>query len=205
MPLRLKVNNEFFRRTRREKGVTQADLARQANCTQSAISMFESGRHDAVNDATIQAIAAVLDIDLKSPDATGIEAASAALVAKYCPIDDCPSNFPYLVRNQVLLMPSIVNGPAREKTRCRLCGELLESTCSNCDCMAPVDKGACCYVCGKPYVSFIGELNESPENFVSRRQAEVRNLRESMQEQSIHCFTGSTGSSVVDGGSRNGC
>ena len=50
MPLRLNVNHEFFRRIRREKGITQTELARLAGCTQSAVSMFESGRHDAVND-----------------------------------------------------------------------------------------------------------------------------------------------------------
>ncbi|MDP6524957.1 MAG: helix-turn-helix transcriptional regulator [Kiritimatiellia bacterium] len=205
MPLRLNVNHEFFRRTRREKGITQAELARLAGCTQSAVSMFEAGRRDAVNDATIQTIASVLDIDLKGPDATGAEAAAAAFVAKYCPIDDCPSNFPYLVRNRVLLMPGIVNSAVQEKTRCRLCGELLESTCSNGDCMAPVTRGACCHLCGTPYVSFIGELNESPELFVSRRQTEVRNLRESMQNQSRHGFIGSAGSCDSDGGSRNGC
>ena len=199
MATRLDVNNEFFRRTRREKGITQADLARQVGCTQSAISMFESGRRDAVNDDTLQVMATVLGIDIKSTQAAGT-VSTEALVAKFCPIDDCPSNFPYLVRRSVLLMPSITNAPANKDTRCRLCGELLESTCPNVDCMAPVTGGACCNVCGTPYVSFIGELNNSPEAFVLRRQAEIRNLRESLQNQSTHGFSIPGGSSDSNGG-----
>ena len=46
--------SELFRCRRRELSVTQADIAEQAGCKQSAVSMFEAGRVTALSTSTIR-------------------------------------------------------------------------------------------------------------------------------------------------------
>jgi transcriptional regulator with XRE-family HTH domain len=147
--------NEILRKKRRERGLTQSDLAHAAHCTQSAVSMFEAGRSDALAEKTVARIAEILEIDLASVAAVIPSASTSAMAKKFCPVDECPSNVPYVVRGQPCFYPRMVQAPVEEKTRCRYCGELMESCCPCGKCAAPAREGAFCRLCGTPYVTAV--------------------------------------------------
>jgi len=144
---------EAVRQKRKEKGFTQSQLAKEAGCTQSAISMFEAGRSDALAGKTVQRIGEILGIDLSSlSQASSGGPAQVEGSVKYCPVDECLSNVPYVVRGRLCFMPAMWETVSGETT-CRFCGELLESECPNEECRAPLVKGSFCPACGSPYVS----------------------------------------------------
>lgn len=147
--------HDILRQARRAKGLTQSELAARVKCKQSAISMFEAGRTSVLSTETVSQIAKALDIDIKSvPAAPEAEnGAARRLTLKFCPVDECPSNVPYVVHGSIHLLPRMVNAPQEEKTRCRYCGEILESHCPNAECAARVESGAFCPWCGAEYVS----------------------------------------------------
>jgi transcriptional regulator with XRE-family HTH domain len=137
---------------RRARGFTQSALARQADCKQSAISMFERGHESALAQSKVETILKLLGIE--APDPTTPAAPSPEPLTphplRYCPVFDCPSNIPFIVQNKLLLSPS-QRLPTVDDKHCPFCGELLENECP--DCGAAVNHGACCTRCGTPYIS----------------------------------------------------
>lgn len=132
---------------RREQGLTQSVLARRVGCTQSALSMLEQGRADAVNADTLAKLAAELGLELTDFERTRPLPPPPPHGAGFCPDPDCPSHHPYRVGNRILLWPRLqTTGP-----HCPYCGELLEHACPACG--SPVTPGACCTACGSPYIS----------------------------------------------------
>jgi hypothetical protein len=161
-------------------GLTQSELARRTDCLQSAISMFESGR-GGLSDAKIIEVARVLGLDAGPEREAAFREAGAAQALKFCPAADCPSNIPYVVAGRVCVFVRPVLAPLSEATRCRLCGEVLESRCPNVECDAPVSQGACCERCGSAYVPPVLPRGESPEAYAARRQSEMEALRSLME------------------------
>lgn len=166
---------------RRAAGMTQSDLARKAGCQQSAISMFESGRPDCLSGEKIQAIARILGVDLSRLPAGQAGDAGVGGVLKYCPDALCPSNIPYVVGRRLCHSPTLVLASAGTASRCRHCGELLESGCPGSDCQASVSPGAFCESCGTPYIVSGIELGDDAEAWVARWKKNVEILRGSMR------------------------
>lgn len=145
---------EKFRKARLEQGITQAKLAEIAGCKQSAISMLEGGKLDALADSAIEKIAEHLGIELSAlepkPAITLPIKASVIAEVAMCPNFLCPSNKPYIVGGSVFFMPT---GKAGNITRCAICGEILIKECPHCGAKLVKAGGCCCY-CGKPLVEF---------------------------------------------------
>ena len=148
-------------KARRSKGLTQSELARLAECKQSAVSMMERGRGDALSRQKLAAVAEVLGVDAAryleeaSPD-EGVAAPTVAGNSGICPVFDCPSNIPYIVNGRMLVLPR--SGSAGSGRHCAYCGELLERQCPECGAAVAAGR-ACCGECGEPYVA----VPESPE------------------------------------------
>lgn len=169
--------SRIVRQVRREKGLTQSELARRAGCRQSAISMFERGRRDALSDDRVEAVARVLGVAL-SPDG-GRVARPERLTLKYCPEDDCPSNVPVVVGDRLVMLPRLVEAEESEKTRCGCCGELLESACPNVTCGAEIrGEGGFCRVCGSVLVTVVHPPGEPLRTWAERRRRRIREIRE---------------------------
>lgn len=131
---------------RRAMGYTQSELAGQIGCKQSALSMFERGNAHALAQAKIAQLAETLELVLPAlPSNT----APGELPSRgYCPLFDCPANQLYLVQGALFALPR--RNQAGSGPFCRYCGERLESRCPGCG--HPVQPGACCNLCGTPYV-----------------------------------------------------
>ena len=150
LPLHLQLRN-----ARRAHGLTQVELARQADCTQSAVSMMESGQTSAMARSTLETIAKILEVDLppESPAPSGVPSPAPASPAvaetvRICPNADCPGNLPYRVGGEVLFMP---HRHQHSGKRCIYCGEILVDSCPECG--TPLHAGAaCCPECGSPLV-----------------------------------------------------
>lgn len=156
-----------LREARRRAALTQAALAARVGCMQSAVSMMETGRMDALARPTLEKIAEVLGVAL--PREFAVEGQVATLPParmRLCPSPDCPSNLPYQVGGDVLFLPRATgaSGP-----RCPLCGEVLTSDCSACGAPA-VPCAACCTACGQPLVAAPPELLPDPATWVAERQ-----------------------------------
>ena len=171
--------NEMIRAARRAKPLTQAALAEAAGCTQSAVSMFEAGRSDALSAEAVERIAGIL----------GIEAGLAAKVAKasvssrpptlkFCPADECPANVPYVVQGRLIFKPAMVEGDNEVPGRCRYCGEPLQDRCSNKDCGAGVCDGSYCVACGTPYVAVIERDRGALEAWADAQRERIKEVRE---------------------------
>jgi len=170
--------HEVIREARRAKGLTQSELAREAKCTQSAISMYEGGRKDALARETVEAIAKLLGLPPESiPEKSGVALPRVSLVLKYCPIDACPSNVPYAVAGRLIFRPVMVSAPSEERTRCRDCGELLESRCPNAECGAAVGEGSFCARCGTALVTASFTPVESAAAWADKQRARIREIR----------------------------
>lgn len=149
-----KYKPRLFRRlrdARRAQGITQARLAGQAGCRQSALSMFESGRTDALARPTVEKIAGILGVKI-APDAedalSEITTVPAVGRRQLCPGADCPSNIPIAVNGEVLFWPR--RQPSGDGRHCAYCGEVLVDACRQCG--APLAEGACCQQCGTAQV-----------------------------------------------------
>ncbi len=159
--------------TRRARGITQSDLARQVNCKQSAISMLERGYENALSGQKVDAILKLLDISL--PERPPPQPPPSVVPLRYCPVFDCPSNLPVAVQNRLLFFPN-PHFPPAAAPHCPACGELLECKCPECG--AVVNPGACCIHCGVPYVSAPPEAETPPSPAVwsETRQQQLRAL-----------------------------
>jgi len=147
------IKSDFYqllRSKRREAGLTQGELAVSAKCTQSAISMFEAGHADAISEATINRIAEKLGINAAEIYS---QSAKENNVLKYCPIDDCPSNVPYVTGGMLRFKPTMVQAPENAITRCALCGEILQKNCPTTGCQTPVNEASFCSACGAAYIT----------------------------------------------------
>jgi transcriptional regulator with XRE-family HTH domain len=159
---------------RRRRGLTQAELARQADCRQSAVSMMERGRSDALSWSKIEAIGAILEVDVAvfAPK-TSTEEVPALLVsaAGYCPQFDCPANIPYVVNGRLYALPRITS----TGKFCQYCGELLEKSCPECG--AKIDKAsACCQQCGSSYVATPDDFVANNADWVDKQRAMIRDI-----------------------------
>lgn len=146
----LQQTTPFFqqlRAARRSQGISQSVLAAETGCTQSAVSMMEKGRMDALGRDKLVRIAERLGVAL--PKDAGPAAADGP-VSGFCPECDCPSNEPYLVGPHVFFRPIIRPASAAHGHHCPDCGEVLETACPHCG--RTIQEGACCRHCGTPYV-----------------------------------------------------
>ena len=140
----------IFRNARRAAGLTQAALAEQAGCMQSAISMMESGRMDALSSSTIEKIASILGVVLEAPEAAGGTVQTLPQShPRFCPNPECPSCFPYLVGRELFFLPQAADAGAKY---CHLCGEVLLESCPACGAPCPLPS-ACCRDCGQALIT----------------------------------------------------
>ncbi|MBQ9727452.1 MAG: helix-turn-helix transcriptional regulator [Kiritimatiellae bacterium] len=141
-----------LRRGRLAAGLTQSALAQKVGCKQSALSMLEHGSATAVSRETLARIADAVGVELPPEPAAAVLAAAAAAPPAgfaFCPDFECPTNMPYFVGSELLLLPL---GSAGAGRHCAACGELLERACRACG--APVRRGCgCCTACGAPLVA----------------------------------------------------
>lgn len=164
---------------RRALGLTQADLARQVGCQQSAISMLEGGRTDAVGRPTLEKIAGLLGVELAPEGAATAAAPRVAPTAghRHCPSGACPSNVPFAIAGELVFWPRAQ--PAGFGRHCAYCGEVLASTCRRCG--SPATAGACCRDCGTPWIDPPEEALRHAESWAESRRkaiAEWRSLTE---------------------------
>lgn len=141
-----------LREARRAKGLSQAALARAAGCTQSAVSMMELGRPDAVSRETLRKIGALLDVAVGAPDEASAPEAVPALSSGRvcCPQAECPSNVPFAVNDAVVFWPW-PQPAGSPRTYCAYCGEVLLAACPACG--RPLGEGGHCRDCGAAYVN----------------------------------------------------
>lgn len=162
---------------RRRRGLTQSELARQAGCRQSAVSMFERGHANALARPTIDALLKLLEIELPAADSHTASSPAAlpssTTAHRYCPVFDCPSNVPFTVQGALLIKPQ--TQPAANARHCAFCGELLENACPECG--AAVSGGACCAQCGSPYISTPPHLTgDNPAAWADSHRSRLREL-----------------------------
>ena len=142
---------QAVRDARRKKGWTQSKMAAEIAAKQPAISSYERGHSDALSESKIRLLAEKLGLDLAAYAEKQVQAGPR--VAKYCPEQDCRSNLPDVQGERVFFQPVLQSGPEDEDTRCRFCGEVLETRCPNAECNEPVRPGRnCCTKCSTPYV-----------------------------------------------------
>ncbi len=162
-----------MRNARRAKRISGMQLAKEAGCTQSAISQFESGKLTALKHETVEKIAEILEVEL--PKATKEEPVETvtALPAKaaYCPNGACLSNVPYTVGSELILFPR--KQPNPNATYCPWCGELLERECG--ECREPVTQTAFCPACGTKRIEPPADIY-NPEEWAEKRRKEIAAL-----------------------------
>jgi len=156
-----------IRDARRGKGLTQAELARQAGCTQSALSMYESGQESALATETRKKIAGLLGITLEKTPAA-VATPPPLPRAAFCPNFQCPLAFPYFAGAELLIRPVFLSNAKH----CPHCGEILLATCPHCDASPSENPGACCAACGKPLVLATLPENDSARDWLREHRAE---------------------------------
>ena len=137
-----------FKDARRALGLTQSALAKEIGCHQEAISMFEKGKSTKLSEETVVKMAKRLGLDFKAlcdGESDRRAEADAVVSAGFCPDRECPSNSAYAVGGRKLYRITLQKG-----IYCAHCGEVLEKTCPSCG--SALNEGACCTMCGSPYV-----------------------------------------------------
>ena len=158
-----------LRKARIEAGITQAALAAQVGCTQSAVSMMEAGRAEAISKESLVKLAGILKVELPAsapePSSALVSGAGVSVCANF----NCPSNMPYLVGEDVYFMPLGTVGVGHH---CVFCGELLARKCPHCG--APVvTPGGCCASCGAVLVEMPSGYVENVTAWVDGRMAAI--------------------------------
>ena len=166
---------------RRDKGISQVALAAEIGCKQPALSAFEAGDGTKLSDEAVMRLSEMFGIPVELPsdkESSPLPAVASVggNVNGFCPNFLCPSNVPYVVDGRLLLRPSrLVSAPVSSARRCAVCGEVLEFACPVCG--APLNDGACCCVCGQPYVTATLSSTKDPVAWASSRRAEISVLR----------------------------
>lgn len=165
-----------LRDARRDKGLTQAEVAARVGCLQSQVSMLEAGQPNKVARETLEKVAALLEVEIPAAVDPVVPLAidRPVFAHAYCPQPDCPSNKPYMVGGDLFFWPSRQPGVPVPGHRCAWCGEVLAFVCPKCGAAAGV--GACCRECGAPFVAPPPIMEEAPEIWVARRRAEIAEL-----------------------------
>ncbi len=159
----MKTLGEQIKVARQQRHMSQSELARQVGCKQSALSMFEGGRHTALNATVIGKLCETLG--LLPPTQTEMAQKSSFHQRTFCPNASCPSNLPLIIGNQVVLVPHKHFREDEKACHCAWCGEVLEHTCPECG--EPINAGAFCAYCGSPYIfssSIERDLQRSAES-----------------------------------------
>ena len=99
---------------------------------------------------------------------------AGAPAAAFCPSFACISNIPYALGGRLFYRPSTVRVASGCVRHCAHCGEILETACPSCG--APVNEGACCAVCGAPYIAAQPIAGDAGEWSAARRN-EIDSLR----------------------------
>ena len=169
---------------RRDQGISQTALALELGCKQPAISMFEAGDGTKLSEEMVKKLAMRFGISLEvqSKEASGSSERKETIdnlgqsTMAFCPNCHCPSNVPYVVEGRLLFRPSCrMASPVKGGRRCAVCGEVLEQRCPACG--APLNAGACCVVCGLPYVTSTLPPGTDVEGWARTRRDEIVALR----------------------------
>ena len=164
--------HRVLRKARIEAGLTQAGLATQVGCTQSAVSMMEAGRQEAISSESLVKLASILKVKLPETSVTPASVQASGSGVSVCSNFNCPSNLPYRVGDEVFFLPlgNVGNGH-----HCVFCGELLTKKCTHCG--APiVTPGGCCAACGTVLVEMPAGYSENIRNWVEDRLAVIASL-----------------------------
>lgn len=166
-----------LRKARIEAGITQAALAAQVGCTQSAVSMMEAGRAEALSKESLVKLAGILKVELpeSAPEPSG--AAVSGVGVSVCSNFNCPSNMPYLVGSDVYFMPL---GNVGGGHHCIFCGELLTRKCPHCG-TAVVTPGGCCASCGAVLVEMPSGYVDNVSAWVEGRLAAISAIRKAAE------------------------
>lgn len=163
-----------LRKARIDAGITQAALAAQVGCKQSAVSMMEAGRREALAHDSLVKLAGILKVEL--PEASPLQAPllSSGTGVPVCANFNCPSNMPYQVGEDVYFMPL---GNAGAGHHCIFCGELLSRSCANCS--APiVSPGGCCGACGTAIIEMPSGYVDDIPAWIHTRLATISTLQQ---------------------------
>lgn len=184
------ISPELCRRiglARREKGISQSALALEFGCKQPAISMFESGDGTKLSEDVIKKLAARVGVSLDPPPVaeTRVTAVLPSLEPVpvdharplgFCPSMQCLSNVPYVLEGRLYLRPANrMAAPVLGAKRCAVCGEVLELRCPSCG--AALNEGACCAICGQPYVTPTLPYEVDAAAWAKIRREEIAALR----------------------------
>jgi len=153
--------------------MTQAELARQVGCQQSAVSMMESGRVTALARETLERIARELGVPFEAPSAFAATVETGVVGQAHCPEPECPSNVPFVVNGALILWP--MEQPSSGGRHCAYCGELLAHHCRQCG--EPVLPGACCRDCGTAYVPAPATVGSDAERWAASRRQQIASWR----------------------------
>lgn len=166
-----------IRQARRQKGLRQTEVATQIGARQSAVSMFERGRSDALSEAKVKAFAELVGVTL---DAAALGRTPSRDVGrgvlKYCPHPDCPANVPFVVGGGLVVRPNLVRAAAGTNTACRYCGEWLEESCAACG--VGVADQPVCMACGAPYVDGTKLAGDDPAAWAQAQRTRNRDVRD---------------------------
>ena len=169
---------------RRDHGISQTALALELGCKQPAISMFEAGDGTKLSEEMVKKLAMRFGISLEvQPKEVGGSSERKEAIDNlvqstmaFCPNCQCPSNVPYVVEGRLLFRPSCrMASPVKGGRRCAVCGEVLEQRCPACG--ASLNAGACCVVCGLPYVTSTLPPGTDVEEWARIRRDEIIALR----------------------------
>lgn len=163
-----------LRKARIAAGLTQAALAGQVGCTQSAVSMMEAGRAEALSRESLEKLAKILNVTLPeaSAPAPASQSQSSEAGLSVCQNFNCPTNLPYAVGGEFFFMPLGTTGSGRH---CVFCGELLARRCPSCN--APITTlGGCCASCGAAIVTMPEGYADDPQSWIDRRVAAIAAL-----------------------------
>ena len=164
--------HKVLRKARIEAGLTQAGLATQVGCTQSAVSMMEAGRQEAISSESLVKLASILKVKLPESSLAVPSVQASVSGVSVCSNFNCPSNMPYRVGDDVFFMPL---GNAGNGHHCVFCGEILTRKCPHCG--APiVTPGGCCAACGTVLVEMPAGYSENIRNWVEDRLGIIASL-----------------------------
>ena len=146
-----------FKDARRALGLSQTDLAAAVGCKQAALSMFEGGQVTKVSEEVVRKLAGELKLDLdalkreEKAEPAAAQSVVRSAVRGFCPNCECLSNVPFAVDGRIVFFTNRSMASPGGGRRCAICGEVLEQRCPSCG--AALNEGACCTVCGVPYIT----------------------------------------------------